>query len=83
MTLVLHPDHDVLRPSVKQYRVLHELLKDGADNDTIALRLGCAPDTVKSHMKLLLGKAGLSTRTELVVNILQGHLQVKIPAGGQ
>lgn len=83
MTLVLRPDFDFLLPSVRQYQVLQELLKDGADNPTIALRLGIAPDTVKCHIKILLAKTGLANRTELAVAVLQGHLVVKIPAGGQ
>lgn len=65
----------------REMDVLAELCKDGADGDTIARRLKITRHTVKSHVWRMQQKAGLSTRLELVVAVLHGHiwLACKVP----
>jgi DNA-binding CsgD family transcriptional regulator len=48
-------------------RVLEELVRDGADNYVIALRLGLRPPTVKFHCHNLMQKIGLPNRTALAL----------------
>lgn len=78
MTTAL-PGELAIAPSAAQYRVLVQLLRDGADNRTLARRLHLSEETVKCHIKALLALAGLSTRTELAVAILRRDIWVKIP----
>lgn len=65
----------------RQWDVLHELLKDGADNETIARRLGIARDTVKSHVQQMLVGADVRNRTALVVLVIGGSLTVRVQSG--
>lgn len=44
-------------------------MKDGADNETIARRLGLSLDTIKTHMRRLMYKVGVGSRTALVVAV--------------
>lgn len=60
----------------REYQVLIELVRDGPDNATICRRLDMALDTVKTHIKHLLFKTGYTSRTELVVGVLQGDVYV-------
>jgi DNA-binding NarL/FixJ family response regulator len=62
----------VLSPS--QALVVDELIRDGADNATIARRLGISPDSVKGHMREAFRRTGCWSRTELAVEILSGRL---------
>ena len=66
----------------RQFDVVAELVRDGADNRTIADRLVVVEDTVKSHMKVLLRKAGTKDRTALAVGIIRGHIAVVPPGSG-
>lgn len=61
-----------LTPS--EWRVFTAFLKDGCDNSTLALRCGRSLDTVKTHMRVILGKAGCSTRSELAVAVLRNYI---------
>lgn len=70
-----------VRASRRELEVLRELLWDGADNMTIALRLRVSRDTVKTHIANLFIKAGVSNRTALVINICRGHIIVLDPQG--
>lgn len=56
--------------------ILRELLRDGATNEMIGRRLYITVDTVKTHMKRLMAKAGVHTRTELAVQILRRDIIV-------
>lgn len=47
------------------------LLCEGLDNKTIALRLGLALTTVKSHVKALLAKSGTGSRTQMAALALR------------
>lgn len=49
-----------------------QLLCEGLDNKTIALHLGLALTTVKSHVKALLGKCGAGSRTQMASMALRG-----------
>lgn len=62
--------------SPAQYRVLRALLHDGADNDTLARRLGIGVPTIKDHLRVLFAATGTTTRTELVVAVLRGRVRV-------
>lgn len=55
----------------REWDVLTELCRDGADNRSIARRLFVSEDTVKTHVKHLLAKGGYRTRTELAVAVLR------------
>jgi DNA-binding NarL/FixJ family response regulator len=48
-------------------RVLEELVRDGADNYVIALRLRCCQHTVKFHLYNLYSKTGVPNRTALAL----------------
>jgi DNA-binding CsgD family transcriptional regulator len=48
-------------------RVLEELVRDGADNYVIALRLQCRQHTIKFHLYNLYQKTGLPNRTALAL----------------
>lgn len=65
----------------KQWDVLVELCRDGASNETIGRRLGLKMETIRTHIKNMLQKAGFTNRTELAVAVLRGDiaLAVQIP----
>ena len=54
----------------KQRSVLEELVA-GRSNKEIATRLNISDETVRSHMKEILGRLGVRNRTEAVVRYLQ------------
>lgn len=66
----------------RQFDVVAELMKDGADNDTIRRRMFITEDTVKSHLKDVYRKAGTKDRTSLVVGILRGWIAIVPPGSG-
>ena len=59
-----------------ELKVLRALMLDGADNATVAGRVGVSIDTVKTHMKRIYRKTGCETRTELVVSIGRGWIRL-------
>ena len=60
-------------------RILTELLRDGADNRTIARRCNLSEQTVKVHMKRLLDASGCPSRTSLVVEVMRRRVTFTIP----
>ena len=48
-------------------REVLEVIATGANNATIAQRLGLAPKTVGNHISAILLKLGVATRTEAIV----------------
>jgi DNA-binding NarL/FixJ family response regulator len=59
--------------TVRDVQVL-ELLSNGKSNKEIAFALGISDETVKSHLKRLFEKLGVSDRTEAVALALRRHL---------
>jgi NarL family two-component system response regulator LiaR len=64
------PGHDL---SAREREVL-VLLVQGLNNTAIAGRLVVSPSTAKAHVSNILGKLGVSSRTEAVALALQHHL---------
>jgi DNA-binding NarL/FixJ family response regulator len=60
----------------RQADVLDELLADGASNAAIGKRLYLSEDTVKTHLRTIMAKAGVGNRTELVVAVLREKITV-------
>lgn len=50
------------------------MLCHGLDNKSIGLRLGIAPGTIKTHVKTLLNKLSVSSRTQAVVEAIRRGL---------
>lgn len=61
-----------------QKLVLDQLVRDGADNATIARRLGMARGTATSHVKELLRRLGVSNRAAIVAEVLQGRVRIEV-----
>lgn len=76
--LTVMPMPRVIEVTPRQKQVLDELCRDGADNETIARRLGIARDTVKTHLRDLNVKCDTANRTELAVEVLQGRIKTKV-----
>lgn len=68
----------VIEVTRRQKQVLDELCWDGADNETIARRLGIAHNTVKTHLRDLNAKCHTANRTELAVEVLHGRIKTKV-----
>lgn len=66
----------------QQYRIVRELATDGADNETIARRLGIGVETVRSHLTAIYKKTGYRDRTELAVAVLHGDILVSLKIQG-
>jgi DNA-binding NarL/FixJ family response regulator len=58
-------------------RVLEAFLTDGCDNATLARRLGCAHETVKSHLRAVLRATGCPDRAALAVALLRGRVAIR------
>lgn len=61
--------------SYSQSECVQELLADGAGNKQIARRLGKSGDTVKQHLSCAMRAAGVQSRTELVIAVLNDEIQ--------
>lgn len=61
--------------SPRECDVLNELVTDGATNNQIAQRLCLSEDTIKTHVKSLLGKTRCNHRTELVVRTMRDQFR--------
>jgi DNA-binding NarL/FixJ family response regulator len=70
-----HSNPDTL--TVRENEVL-ALLSEGLSNPDIAARLSVSPFTVKNHVSNILGKLGVSTRTEAVALAFRSDI-VKVP----
>lgn len=68
----------ILSVTPSQYRVLVELVRDGADNETIARRLRLGRMTVASHLKSVYRKAATSNRTELALALTRKEIMLEI-----
>lgn len=64
----------IISPAEKQ--VLHELMQTGAGNRALAKRLHKSEDTIKSQMKALLREFGVSTRSELMAEVMHERHRV-------
>ncbi len=65
----------VLTP--RQRAVLGHLTWDGADNRTIAARMGLTEHTIKSHMKIILAAFDAESRTAIVADCLRGRVTIR------
>lgn len=72
---VIEPRIAVVTPMVRT--VIGELTRDGADNATIALRLGISENTVKSHVKAAIAATGADNRTHVVCLLLRGTVRLR------
>ncbi len=66
----------VLTPT--QRAVLGHLAWDGADNPTIALRMGLSEYTIKHHMKGVMAAFGAKTRAAVVTDCLRSRVVVRV-----
>jgi DNA-binding NarL/FixJ family response regulator len=57
-----------------EWRVYCALRYDGAGNEIIARRLGIALDTVKTHMRRIMVKAGCDSRAALLAAELNDEI---------
>lgn len=65
-----------VRVTFAEYKVLKELIRDGATNKVIARRCYLTEDTVKTHIKSILARTPQTDRTSLVVAVLRGKTQI-------
>lgn len=72
------PRQVVLTPA--QAVVLQQLLRGGS-NASISAQLGVVEDTVKSHMRNVLRALDVTDRTNAVIAVLAGQVQVRISDG--
>lgn len=66
----------LLELTAREWDVLVELCRDGANNRMIASRLFVVEDTVKVHIKNILKKSPFSSRTELAVAVLRQEVEL-------
>ena len=60
-----------------------DLIADGQSNKAIARRLGLGPETVKTHLKSVFAKLGVTRRTQAVLRAEElGLVRVRRPAWG-
>lgn len=76
-TAPFRPPCRVVDVTHRESQVAYNLVWDGADNATIARRLGLAEETVKHYMKSVLRRTGYATRTQLVVAMLRGEVRLR------
>lgn len=67
---------DFVAVPAAQAAIARELRRDGADNATIARRLGLTESSVATYMHRLLEATGYPHRTALAVGILRGQVRV-------
>ena len=73
------PDPEYLVPVVlspAELQVLDVFLQDGAGNREIGQILDRSEDTVKTHMKNIMAKAGCTSRTELAVRVMRDKIRI-------
>jgi DNA-binding NarL/FixJ family response regulator len=64
----------VYEPLSKREVEVLELLVDGLSNSDIAARMGIGIETVKSHIKSILGKLAVSDRTQAAIKALRAGI---------
>lgn len=67
----------LVRCTEAEIRVLTELVRDGAENVTIAKRLHLSYDTVKTHLKRVTCRIQTPNRTALAVGLVRGDIVVR------
>lgn len=72
----LLPEPRLVLFSHAQFVVARAFLFDGASNRTVAKRCFITEDTVKSHMKSIMRKVGVSDRTEAAVLVWSGEVDI-------
>lgn len=75
MTVTVPP---VIALTPAQDKVLRVFAADGADNATIAQRIGIAPETVKSHLRAVLDATGYANRAALGIAYRTGEFRVNV-----
>lgn len=69
--------------TARQHEVLH-LLGEGLTTDQMAAQMGLSPETVRNHVKSLLGKLGAKSRLEAVLRAYRlGLLQTPTPIASE
>jgi DNA-binding CsgD family transcriptional regulator len=68
----LLPDRDVLLFTAKEQEIVN-LVREGASNKRIAIKLGISLSTVKTHLRNIFAKTNTINRTELVSNGFYAH----------
>ena len=64
---------DTLHGLTVKERLILQGVARGQSNKEIAKALGVSPETIKTHMKNIFGKLGVSSRTHAAALITQGH----------
>ena len=74
-------DDDVREVGItrREHDVVSLLLRYGWSNQEIADKLFLTEDTIKTHFKRLMARAGIHTRTELIVAVFRGRIRL-VPA---
>lgn len=68
----LLPERDVLSFTAKEQEIVN-LVREGASNKRIAIKLGISLSTVKTHLRNIFAKTNTINRTELVSNGFYAH----------
>ncbi|WP_323115596.1 helix-turn-helix transcriptional regulator [Klebsiella variicola] len=68
----LLPERDVLSFTAKEQEIVN-LVREGASNKRIAMKLGISLSTVKTHLRNIFAKTNAINRTELVSNGFYAH----------
>lgn len=64
--------------SSRQYRIVQEWLKDGADAETVARRIGVRRHTVNNNLFAIQTALGFDNRVELALAIERGQSSIRI-----
>lgn len=64
--------------SSRQYRIVQEWLKDGADAETVARRIGVRRHTVNNNLFAIQTALGFDNRVELALAIERGQSLIRI-----
>lgn len=81
---VATPEPRYMTCSLVEIQVLDHLLRDGADNETIARRMKPAPlsiETIRTHFQRIYRKCGHPGRLGMALALARGELLVIDPSG--
>jgi DNA-binding CsgD family transcriptional regulator len=59
--------------TTREQEVFRQLVETGLTTKEIAMRMGISPNTVKSFLRLIMVKMGVTTRCGIVAKALSGH----------